>query len=219
MTMTGPLRAGAVQVFSASTGELLGYAFTVDSGRGQTQRWLLFKDPQNALDIRPPTEAMARWTLAEWQSNVARLWRPNSFYVRAQADLYQYGGTYGGVTWTTIPRELPLKGTHPTALGKGAIFQLDPTPWKALELHQGDLRGPVFTVGGMKDASNVEYWMLPANFQPAGGASATKVVMGSEDVRSLDGFVDMANQGWAPGSSFAVIGCLNYTGSAAPATP
>lgn len=214
MAMTGPLQLGAVQVVSPMTGEVIGYAFTTASERGQMQRWLLHKDPGNALDIRPPPASMAGWTLADWKANVPKLWKADSYYVWAQADVYEYGVTYAGVRWTTIPTKLPQASFPPDY----PHVQLDPEPWKLIFVKQLHVQGLVFTHGGLRDASNIEYWMLPSSFQPA-GAVAASVATSTEDVRSLEGFVGVANQSWSAGCSFVIIGCVNYKGANAPAAP
>jgi hypothetical protein len=216
MTMTGPLQLGAVQVVSP-TGEVIGFAFTTASGKGQMQRWLLYKDPGNALEVRPPPADKAGWTLADWQANVPSLWKPNSYYVWAQADVYEYGVTYGNHRWTTIPSNLP-QATYPKVPGLEPHAQLDPDPWKLIFVKQLMVQGLVFTDGGMRHPSNVEYWMLPSGYKGA-GATAASVATSTEDVRSLEGFVGAANQSWGAGCSFVVIGCINYTGEIAHAAP
>src|SRR4051794_18332192 len=103
MAMTGQLELGVVQVTSSVSGALIGYAFTEALERGQMQRWILYEAPGDAFVITPPPEAMAKWTLADWQANLSSLWKPGSFYVWAQADVYEHGSVHGGEVWTKIP--------------------------------------------------------------------------------------------------------------------
>src|SRR4051812_15583391 len=103
MTITGQLALGAAQIIQQTTGELIGYAYTVANGKGQLQRWLLYKNPHNSFDVRAPPAPMAAWTLSDWRANVVELWRPGSFYVWAQANVYRHGETVDGQTWTQIP--------------------------------------------------------------------------------------------------------------------
>jgi len=217
MTTTGLLDLGAAEIVDRRTGELLGYVFTVPNGGGQLQRWLLFRNPGNELAIRPPPASMASLTLADWQANVPDLWRPNGFYVWAQADVYQHGGTYHGVTWTEIPAasQLPVPSF---AERHASSFQLDWTG-KALNVVQGDGRGQAYVVRGLTAESSIEYWSLSARYQPAGKTQSVDVSVGIGEVSSLDAFVALCNTTWAPGSTFVITGCLNYHGSASPLAP
>src|SRR5690348_306649 len=96
----GPLQAGLSQISSReASGGLLGYVLAEAGGRGQLQRWVLHADPRNAMDIVRPPAPMASWRLSEWTENLAKIWRPNSFYIWAQADLYRYGDTYEKKVW------------------------------------------------------------------------------------------------------------------------
>lgn len=217
MTLTGQIQLGAVQIIDPSTKDLLGYAYTVESEGGQTQRWLLYRNPENTLEIVAPPTSMAGWTLADWRANVPALWKPGSFYVWARTRLYRYGQTYGGVVWTSIPpaSELPAP-TFPAV--PGSDYQLDPTPWRALDVRQQDWTGQVYTVGGGLTAeTSAEYWALPAGYQAAGGALSAAVSVGAAEASSLQGFVNLANASWRPGSAFAITGCVNYRGEAPPA--
>src|SRR5436190_13123531 len=109
MTITGQLALGASQVVSPATGELIGYAYAEATPTGQLQRWILYNDPRNSFEIRPPITKMVGWSVSDWKANVSNLWRPGSFYVRAKSDVYRHGDTYRGVPWTRIPQasELP----------------------------------------------------------------------------------------------------------------
>jgi hypothetical protein len=215
---TGLLQLGAVQVFSRGTEEVIGYAYTVESGAGQLQRWLLYRNPHNAFEIKPPPASMAGWTLSDWQAEVPRLWRPGSFYVWAQADIYQHGGTYGELTWTRIPPDskLPLPSYPPVTKGP---FQLDPTGFRVLEVRQESSIGLAYSIGGLEDDLSAEYWMLPAGFQPAGAGREAEIALGAEEARSLDGFIDAANQRWSAGCLFVITGCVNRRGETAPGAP
>ncbi|MDI1442462.1 hypothetical protein [Polyangium sp. 6x1] len=217
MTTTGLLDLGAAEIVDRRTGELLGYAFTVAHGKGQLQRWLLFRHPQNELEIRPPPAAMANWSLADWQASVPGLWRPNGFYVWAQADVYQQGGTYDGVTWTQLPPASRLpKPTFPER--PGSNYQLDWTG-KVADVLQEDWRGRAFVVRGLTQASSIEYWSLPARYQPAGNTRTAAVAVGVEEASSLDVFVEECNRTWSSGGTFVITGCINYHGPAAPFAP
>jgi hypothetical protein len=242
MTMTGQLELGVVQVNSSTSGALIGYAFTEALERGQLQRWILYTDPANAFEIGPAPASMAGWTLADWQKNLASLWKPGSVYVWAQADVYEHGGVYGGVTWTKIPDADSLPHARFPAV-PGEDFQLDPpTRQTVLELASAGAQptgialaaataqptglapasataqptGLAYTVDGVHDARNREYWMLPSGAQPAGGSRRAAVREGAARAPTLQSFVDLANQRWAPGSVFVIIGCGNYRGATAP---
>ena len=214
MMITGPLDLGAAQILGRNTGEILGYAYTVANGNGQLQRWLLYQHPHNSFDIAPPPQDMAGWTLADWQAHVAGLWRPGSYYVRAQADVYRHGETYQGQVWTQIPPADRLP--DPTFPEGGDAYQLDPDIW-AMECLQAQSKGLAFANGSLQDSSNVEYWMLPSQFQPAGKGATAAVSPGSLAARSLQEFVDTANRSFGPGCLFVIIGCVNYNGSHVPA--
>ncbi|MDI3287814.1 hypothetical protein [Polyangium sp. 15x6] len=217
MTTTGLLDLGASEIVDRNTGELLGYAFTVENGKGQLQRWLLFRNPQNELEIRPPAPAMATWSLADWQANVPNLWRPNGFYVWAQANVYRHGETHNGVTWNQIPPPAQLpRATFPER--PGSNYQLDYTGGKVIDVLQEDWRGSAYVVRGLSEASSIEYWSLPARYGSAGNKRAV-VSVGTDEVTSLDAFVRLASGSWGPGCSFVITGCLNHHGAAAPFAP
>jgi len=217
VTITGLLTLGAAELIDSKTQELLGYAFTVAHGKGQLQRWLLFRNPNNQFEIRPPSASMAQWSLEDWQRHVADLWRPNSFYVWAQADVYEYGGTYGGVTWNRIPTAENLP--HPTFPDRpGANYQLDYFEGRIIDVLQEDGRGSAYVVRGLAVESSIEYWSLPAQYSPAGRVRAT-VGIGSASAASLDGFVDHCQSSWSAGSTFVITGCLNYSGVDVPFAP
>jgi hypothetical protein len=218
MTMTGPIQLGVVQVTSSATGALIGYAFTEALERGQLQRWILNADPANAFTIAPPPATMAGWTLADWQKNLESLWKPGSFYVWAQADVYEHGGVYAGATWTKIPAADSLpKARYPQVTGQS--YQISPpTSQTVLELASDDAQptGLVYTVDGLRDNSNREYWMLPAGSQPAGASRRGHVRVGAAAAPTLQSYVDLANQQWGPGSVLVIVGCVNYKGPSAP---
>lgn len=216
MTITGQLAPGATQIISTEDGELIGYAYTEATPTGQLQRWILYRNPQNAFEVRPPSPAMASWSLGDWKASVPSLWKPGSFYVRAKADVYHHGETYGGVQWTQIPPASQLPDpSYPE--GSGDPHQLDPVGGKVIQVSQGGDSGFAFTLDGLLDSSSAEYWMLPASFKAAGGSSTAAITKGSEDARSLDQFIDLANQSFGPGSQFVITGCVNYNGAQPPA--
>jgi len=231
--LNGQLSTGLVQVVAPGTGEVLGYAYTVPNGGGQLQRWLLYRNPQNTFDVVAPPAEMARWTLADWKANVPSLWRPDAYYVWAQADTYEYGRTYrheydGGhyeTQWDQIPADLPA-ANYPS---EGSRYQLDPTGWNVINVLQwaSNLWGMAWAEDGLRDAAaaptgrarNREYWFLPAGFQPAGGDRRTSVAVGTLEAGSLDRFVDLARQRWAPGAVLTITGCCNYFNAEPPAMP
>ncbi|WP_437552550.1 hypothetical protein WME97_14755 [Sorangium sp. So ce367] len=242
MSMTGLLHPGAVRVVNPKSRAVIGYAFSVETERGQLQRWLLFEHPHNALDIEPPPEHMARWSLSDWQSNVADLWRPGSFYVWAQADVYRYHDVPKQTTWAKIPPASRLPA--PTYPDVGICdFQLDPTGGRLFQVLQQratglvvaqnesfeaarvalneampvEARGLAFVVNGLLDPASTEYWMLPAAYEPAGKAAAVAVKTGAQRAKSLQEFINLANQAWGPGSRFVITGCINYCGETVPA--
>lgn len=217
MTTTGLLDLGVAEIVDRGTQELLGYVFTVANGAGQLQRWLLFRNPQNELAIRPPPASMAGYSLADWQANVPALWRPESYYVWAQADVYEHGKTYNGTTWTQIPPSTRLpEPSFPER--PGSNFQLDFTGLVA-DVLQDDSRGLAYVVRGLGSESSIEYWSLPARYQPAGRARAAAIAVGVREAISLDAFTTLCNETWSPGCTFVITGCLNYHGSAAPLAP
>lgn len=224
----GQLSTGLVQVVAPGTGEVLGYAYTVANEGGQLQRWLLYRDPQNTFEIVAPPADKARWTLGDWQENVRSLWRPNAFYVWAQTDVYEYGRTYGGVRWDRIPAALPAV-RYPEDAVIGEVFQLDPTGMHVINVLQWESNqwGMAWTIDGLRDAAvassgrgrNSEYWFLPAAFQPAGSGGKTSIAVGTLGADSLERFVALANERWAPGAVFAITGCKNYINDVPPAMP
>jgi hypothetical protein len=216
--MTGQLELGVVQVTSSATGALIGYAFSEALPHGQMQRWILYEDPANAFTIAPPPATMASWTLADWQKNLASLWKPGSFYVWAQADVYEHGKAYGDAPWTKIPAVDSLPHAR-FPLVPGKSFQVFPSPnQNVLELASDDAQptGLVYTLDGLHDNFNREYWMLPAGSQPAGGSRRAHVRVGTAAAPTLQSYVDLANHQWVPGSVLVIIGCVNYKGPTAP---
>ncbi|WP_437657785.1 hypothetical protein [Sorangium sp. So ce1182] len=218
MITTGHLESGAVTVVARGTGESLGFAYTVSGQGGQQQRWLLYRDPQNAFDIKPPPATMASWSLADWQEKVPTLWRPGSLYVWALADVYRHGEVRGGVEWTKIPPALKLPKPRFFG-GMGDEFQLDPGGGRAIDVLQGGIRGLAYSLGGVLDEASVEYWALPADFCAAGKNALLGIALGSAEAKSLPQFVDVANRAWGPGSALVITGCTNYRGDRAPAAP
>lgn len=221
--LTGQLATGLVEVTDPSGTEVLGYAYSVPEGRGQLQRWLLFRDPVNRFDLRAPPAELGSWSLEDWQSRAPALWRPGSFYVWAQTDIYEYGQTYGERRWDQIPTPLP----PPTYPPQGSSFQLDPTGWTVINVNQWStsLWGIAYTVQGLRDATatgkarNAEYWLLPRGFEPAGGANRTSISVGTLAADSLERFTAQANGLWAPGAVLAITGCKSHYGDVAPAEP
>lgn len=213
MKITGQLDLGAAQVVSRSTGSLLGYAFTVANGDGQLQRWLLYQSPQNDFEVKAPPQSMMGWTLADWKSNVPSLWSQGATYVFAQANIYRHDDA----GWSQIPEVSRLPDPH-FPLGPSP-FQLDPTGVRILDVLQGSIRGLAYSLRGLQDPTNIEYWMLPATYLPAGKTAKANITAGLLAARSLQDFIDTANLTWGPGSSFVVTGCNNYHGSSAPSAP
>lgn len=217
MNTTGQLDLGIAQVTRLNSTEVIGYVYTVPSGKGQLQRWLLFCNPDNSFSITAAPKDMSSWTLGDFQANIPKLWRPGSFYVWAQADVYRQGETYNGVTWTQIPEAASLPApTYPDI--PGVSFQLDPGGCIIMAGQQGEAGAAmVFTTRGLADASSVEYWMLLAGYQPSGANATAGVSVGVQCVGSLDGFISTANRSFGDGASFVITGCVNYTGQRAPA--
>lgn len=212
----GPVIVGASVVLASGGEDVIGYVFAAASAGGQLQRWLLHRDPENALEIRPPPAAMAAWTLDDWLGAVPELWLPGSFYVRAQADVYEHGGVYRGVTWTAIPPAVELpQPTFPPRFGSS--LQLDPTGARSLDVAQADARGLAYAIDGLHAEASAEYWLLPAPSQPGGAGAPLIVTPGGPAAASLQAFVDLANQRWSPGGRLAIVGCVNYRGDAPPA--
>jgi hypothetical protein len=217
VTISGLLKLGAAEVIDSKTGDRVGYVYTTAHGKGQTQRWLLYQNPQNYFEIRPPPDGMATWTLEMWQSRVPGLWQPNAYYVWAQADVYEYGQTYDDVLWTRIPLvdELP----KPTFLEiPGTNYQLDYLNGKLIDLRQPDARGYAYVVRGLVEESSIEYWLLPEHYQP-GGSIRTTVATGNATASSLEEFVAHCQPRWLPGTAFVITGCLNYHNVDAPFAP
>lgn len=222
MATVGHLDLGAAKVVDESDNHI-GYAYTVATPTGQLQRWLLYRNPNNSFKVQPPPEGMAGWSLSDWQANVPSLWKEGlerlnekqAFYVRAKADVYRYGESYGGVLWTRIPQasKLPLP-SYPE--GSDAPYQLDPLG-KAIDVMQNAVRGHAYTRNGLSDDASVEYWVLPTSYQPAGARSAVGISPGSKAASSLDHFIDIANESFLPGSAFVITGCVNFFGATPPA--
>jgi hypothetical protein len=213
MTITGHLDLGAAQVVSRSTGGLIGYAFTEARAGGQLQRWLLYQNPQNDFEVKAPPQSMAGWSLTDWKLNVSSLWSPGAAYVWAQADIYPHGAS----GWSQIPEVARLPGPN-YPLGPHP-YQLDPTGVRILDVLQGSIRGLAYSVRGLQDPTSIEYWVLPAAYQPAGKTAKINITAGLLAARSLQDFIDAANLTWGIGCTFVVTGCNNYHGSTAPSTP
>lgn len=208
----GQLSSGVVQITAPETNELLGYAHTEGTAGGQRQRWLLYRNPGNKLQIQAAPAEMARLSLSDWRRQVPLLWRPRSYYVEAQTDLYFYGREYYGRVWDSLPPESEMPA--PTYPALGGALQLDPTGTRLLEVLQrsaaNEIRGYAFTKGGLDDESNAEYWLLPSGYLGAGAAAATAIVPGTTPVATLGEFLNAARGAWAPGAVLAITGCLNY---------
>jgi hypothetical protein len=205
----GQLQLGTVTVLDPNTGELLGYAFTTECGAGQRQRWILYRHPRNSLMIAAPPATMADWTMDDWKAAVPQLWRPGSYYVRAQADLYAFGRTYGDTLWDVIPPSYLLP--KPTFPRDDDDFQLDPCGRLIQWTHGAERMGSVFVQGMLEGEANIEYWLLLPGYEPAGGATPTAVTESTEMAPDdLGSFVDVANRSWAPGAVLAITGCRNF---------
>lgn len=217
MNISGLLALGTSEVVDAKTHELLGYAFAHAHGKGQLQRWILFRNPKNQFEIRPPSETMIQWSLEDWQKHVVDLWRPNAYYVRAQADVYEYGETYNDVTWKNLPtgENLP-KPSFPDI--PGSSFQLDYLDGRLLEVKQEDRVGLAYVVRGLDSESSIEYWVLPARYKPA-GPNITTISVGNTEAAALDQFVAQCQSAWTSGATLVVTGCLNYNGETPPFAP
>lgn len=217
MTNSGLLNPGVVEVIDTETQQLIGYAFTMENGRGQIQRWLLFQHPKNHFSVRAAPASMSQWSLADWQKHVTDSWRPNGYYVWAQADVYEYGGTYAGVTWNELPsaENMPAP-SFPDRPGAG--FQLDYLDGKLIHVRQEDVRGLAYVVRGLDDESSIEYWLLSAQYQAA-GVSRTEIASGEAAASSLEAFVTPAQSMWNSGARLVITGCLNHHGEAAPFAP
>ena len=100
-----------------------------------------------------------------------------------------------------------------------ADSQLDPTGWSCLIGSCSKSPVIAFTLGGLVDTSNAEYWMLSASFGAKEGEDRLVVTPGGMVAGSLQEFVDTANAAWGPGCTFAIVGCVNYRGERAPAQP
>jgi hypothetical protein len=217
MTTTGLLALGAAEVIDRRTQNRLGYVYTTANDQGQLQRWLLFRHPHNELEIRSPPEDMARWTLDDWQAHVEELWQPNGYYVWAQANAYEYDGTYDGVTWKQLPDAEALpQAAFPER--PGSNYQIDYLEGKVIDVVQDASRGRAYVVRGLSSTSSIEYWLLPAHYEPAGRAR-TEVLLGRESAANLTDFVELCRPSWEPGSTLIVTGCLNYTAEAPPFAP
>ena len=209
----GPLDLGAVTVRDRVTGEVIGHAYSILDGRGQRQRWLLHRHPQNSFTIGAPTPEMARWTLDDWNRAVPDLWSEGAYYIRAQADIYEHGGVYEGVTWDRIPERLPA----PTYPPYDDDFQLDHHPSLIdIEIENQVRVGWVYTEDRLQDATNKEYWLLTPRYSSAGARSQTSLRDGPTPAAALSTFVEHANRSWIPGAKLVIVGCKNYHGSRTP---
>ena len=217
MNTNGLLGLGVSEVVAPSTDKLIGYAFAEPNGKGILERWLLFTNPRNDFEVRRASQPVASWSLEDWQEKISQLWQPGAYYVWAQADVYRYGETYNGVTWTEIP---PSKGLPPPSFPNrsGASFQLDWNECSFPCVRQGDLCGYGYVIDGLTKGSSVEYWLLPADYVPA--AAPTSIAPSLTCLAgSLDEFVQLTNKSWQPGATFCITGCINYKGNAPPLVP
>ncbi len=217
MNTNGLLALGVSEIVARDTGKLIGYAFVEANSKGFFERWLLYTNPRNEFDVRAAPAAMAGWSLADWQEKVPELWQPNSYYVWAQAKVYQHGQTYDGVTWSEIPAgaNLPL----PLYPGRGgAPFQLDWDGCFFPSLWQGQLCGYGFVLNGLNQSESAEYWLLPAGYAPT-NASMSVAPNPQHQAASVDAFVQFANQQWGTGATFCITGCTNYKETEPPLKP
>jgi len=226
MVIMGQLQPGVVEIVKPGTTDVIGYAFTMEDGNGgQLQRWILYEDPQNALEIRP-APGKEDWDLDKWKANVngslKQGWNTGSIYVWAQAKVYVHGGTYNGVTWgKAIPSASSLpQATYPP---EGAEhMQLD-FRTQAIKIQQVGNTGIAFTVGSLSENTSVEYWALSPSYVAAGGSSTsgavTSIATGTDPAESLQDFINLANKTWTPGSRFVITGCVNYRGADVPRVP
>jgi hypothetical protein len=208
-TLTGPLQHGAATVLDPATGELLGYAFTEAKDAGQRQRWLLHRHPRNSLSIGAAPTEMAAWTLSDWKANVPELWRPGSYYVRAQADVYSFGATHDNRVWDHLPDDYLLP--KPTYPADDDPFQFDPIgTLVGLSGLDHAPRGLIFVAGQLDAASNAEYWLLFPGFTPAAGSARVTATSGTIEAPDLRAFVGVANRSWTAGATLAITGCRNF---------
>jgi hypothetical protein len=207
-TLAGQLQLGTVTVLDPNSKELLGYAFTEPHGAGQLQRWILYRHPQNSMMIASPPANMAEWSLDDWKTAVPQLWRPGSYYVRAQADLYGFGRTYGDRRWDELPPSFLLP--KPTYPADDEEFQLDPHGRLIWWLNGGQRLGQVFVHGKLDGEASVEYWLLLPGYAPAGGAASMVVAESTEMAPDVDAFLRVATPSWAAGAVLAITGCRNF---------
>jgi hypothetical protein len=160
-----------------------------------------------------------------WQTGVTLpidkggLWKPNSFYVWSQADVYRYGGTYNGVFWNKIP-DPPPGPTFSAALSLQPVpYQLDDGTGK---IAQGTVASYVYSIGSVINSSNTEYWVLPYGYVPAGSlpGGMTSITPAQSLGVGLSGFIAAMNKNyWRKGSALSVTGNTNYRGLHPPANP
>jgi hypothetical protein len=213
--ITGPLQPGVARIVNPETKEELGFVFTEANEGGQIQRWLLYQDPQNSLETTPAPAPMVGFDLAAWQAFVITHWSPGNIYVRAQANVYFQGQTYGGVIWNQIPArpQLPM----PVFPGSPNMFQVDFSV-QGIEIIQDRWHGRVFAEGRVDEPTSIEYWSLPTGYQAAGLTAQIRIRATPEAVPTLDVFIELANQNFGPGSAFVITGCANYQGDVPPAS-
>ena len=218
----GLLRMGVGEVWKGAGDQEkhIGYVLATPDARdtwetgvgAQYQRWLLFELTDNDFEVRPTQDpTLAGLTLAGWGELVRTKWREGARQIWGRARIYVHGGTYGGVTWTSLPAELP-EALDPKVEGIG--FQIDVTGGKPslVGLHQETARGLAFAVAGEGAASTHEYWLTAPAYRPVGQGSSVRVRPDARSLGSLKDFSRLAAADWAPGASLTVVGCVAYTG-------
>lgn len=215
----GLLRMGVSEVFKPSTNKVIGWVHAEPDQGGtrlstegaQYQRWLLFTETQNDFAVRPAPADLSNLSLDRFREEVKKRWQPQSRFIWARARIFAHGGTYGGVTWTSLPPadRLPL-AQDPQV--RGMDFQLDVTGGKVMEIMQEVSRGQAVVFGRKDGAGTIEYWRTDASFQPAGRTAQVRIAQGSGTAESLDQFVALSAPAWAPGSVLSIVGCVMYVG-------
>lgn len=215
----GLLQMGLSQVVKPRTREVIGYVYTtkdeggkrLDDAGAQLQRWYLTSRTDNEFAIVPAPAEMAGWTLDQWTAHVRANWKPQAIFIWARARIYVYGGTYGEVTWTSLPEAGKVPYVQYPDI-EGANFQIDVTGGKVLDIRQEAIQGLAVAFAGPKVSTSCEYWCTGPAFRPAGGDTSVEMTAGTRIAGDLKEFLRLAAPAWTRGSALSVVGCVTYQG-------
>ncbi len=218
---TGPFDPGVLKL-TTSTGADLGLARIEAVSDGQIERWMLFANPMDDFQIHSAGQRDA-WDTATWNAHVKAQWDQGkvAYYVRARSRMYTYEDWRRG-----IPFPLPDAPNPLDARGKGISLS---APTRQIDdgaqiTQLRKLCGYVASVkldgttpsASLEEPISVELWMTSPDFVAAGEAQGPVTLLEPHPVFEQGqitpkAFVELAQGHWAPGATFTITGCANFT--------